>query len=446
MEETRKDEQPRAVRELERGGEIRARWGWAEPSVWTERMLEALERGVIGGKWHSLFDKVYREESLRAGWKQVEERKGGGGVDGMSIAMFRARADKRLRRLSEQLKEATYEPHAVKRVWIPKGGGKLRPLGVPVIIDRVVQTSLRNAIEPIFERKFADCSYGFRPGRGCKDALRQVAEGLKRGQTWVVDVDIEQYFDSIDKKRLMAEVATEIADGSVLGLIEQFLEQDVMDGMKRWQPEKGTPQGAVISPLLANIYLHPVDVAMQADGYRIVRYADDMVILCEKREQAEQALHRLGTLLTERGLRLHPIKTRVVDATIRPGFDFLGYRFFGNSRYPRPSSEKKLRGSIREKTSRTDGQALPEIIKRVNASLRGWFAYFKHSSGSAFDAMDAYVRMRLRSILRKRAKRHGRGGGHDHFRWPNAYFQQLELFSLVAEHHKLFHRSVKPAH
>lgn len=445
MKDATKDKQPRAVRELERGGQIRARWSWVEPSVWTDRMLEALEQGVKGGKWHSLIDKVYREESLRAAWKQVEQRKGGGGVDGMSIMMFRNRADKRLARLSGQLREKTYEPRAVKRVWIPKAGGKLRPLGVPVIIDRIVQTSLRNAIEPIFERKFADCSYGFRPGRGCKDALRKVAEGLARGRTWVVDVDIEQYFDSIDKKRLMAEVAAEIADGSVLDLIEQFLEQDVIDDMKRWRPERGTPQGAVISPLLANIYLHAVDVTMTNAGWELVRYADDMVILCQSREQAEAALQRLDTLLTERGLRLHPVKTRIVDATQRPGFDFLGYRFFGKSRYPRPSSEKKLRDSIREKTPRTQGQSLPEIIKRVNASLRGWFEYFKHSSRQAFNAIDAYVRMRMRSILRKRSKRKGRGHGYDHFRWPNLYFQQMGLFSL-AEHHRLYRQSLKSVH
>jgi len=416
-----------------------------EPSVWTARMLEALERGVKGGKWHSLYDKVYQNKSLAAAWKQVEQRKGSGGVDGVSMAAFRARADKRLVRLGEQLREGTYEPQAVKRVWIPKGGGKLRPLGVPVIIDRVVQMSLRNAIEPIFEKKFVECSYGFRAGRGCKDALRQVSRGLKRGRTWVVDVDIEQYFDSIDKKRLMTELATEIADGSVLGLIEKFLQQDVIDGMKRWRPERGTPQGAVISPLLANIYLHPVDVGMTADGYEMVRYADDMVILCESREKAEMALQRLHELLTERGLTLHPFKTRVVDATIRPGFDFLGYRFFSKFRYPRPSSEKKLRNSIREKTPRTSGASLTEIIKQANATLRGWFEYFKHSSRHAFDAIDAYVRMRLRSILRKRSKRKGRGGGHDHFLWPNAYFQQHGLFSL-AERHVLLRQSVKSVH
>lgn len=436
--EAEKDEQPRTVRKLERGGETESRWSWVEPSVWTLRMLEALERGVRGGKWHSLIDKVTGEKNLTVAWKQVEARKGGGGIDGISIRLFAKRSDKRITRLSEQLRKGEYEPQAVKRVWIPKADGKKRPLGVPTIIDRVVQTSILNAIEPIFEQKFLECSYGFRPRRGCKDALREVAAGLKQGRTWVVDVDIEQYFDSIEKKRLMNEVATEIADGSLLHLINQFLEQDVMDGMKRWQPEKGTPQGAVISPLLANIYLHPVDVAMTREGYRLVRYADDMVILCESQEEAQRAHARLEGLLNERGLKLHPIKTRIVDATERPGFDFLGYRFFGRHRYPRPTAEKKLRDKVREKTPRTNGTSLEAIIKSVNLTLRGWYEYFKHSSRQAFNAIDKWVRMRLRSILRKRSKRKGRGQGLDHRRWPNAFFQQLGLFSLVQAHKLLF--------
>jgi RNA-directed DNA polymerase len=441
VEETRKDQQPRTVRELERGGKIRARWSWVEPSVWTERMLEALERGVEGGKWHSLIDKVYREESLRAAWRRVRERNGCAGIDQVSISMFEKRVDKRIKRLSEQLEEGSYEPQAVKRVWIPKGGGQMRPLGVPTILDRVVQTSLRNAIEPIFERKFEASSYGFRPGRGCKDALREVVRRLKAGQRWVVDVDIEKYFDSIDRERLMDEVAKEIADGSVLGLIRQFLEQDVMEDAKRWSPERGTPQGAVISPLLANIYLHPVDVTMREEGYAVIRYADDMVVMCTTREEAERALAKLHELLTERGLKLHPVKTRVVDASERPGFDFLGYRFFGNRRYPRPSSQKKLRSSIRDKTPRNKGESLETIIKAVNATLRGWFEYFKHSSRNAFPALDAWVRMRLRSILRKRSKHHGRGRGLDHRRWPNVYFRQLGLFSLDGAHRLLFQSS-----
>jgi RNA-directed DNA polymerase len=439
------EEQPQEVRKLEHGGKTGSRWDWVERSVWTDRMLEALENGVKGGKWHSLIDKVTRKQSLEVAWKQVESKRGGGGVDGMTIHRFASRAPKRLERLSAQLQTGKYKPYAVKRVWIPKGDGKKRPLGVPAIIDRVVQTSIRQAIEPIFEKKFHDCSYGFRPGRGCKDALREVAKSLKSGKTWVVDLDIEQYFDSIDQKRLMAEVAKEIADGKLLGLIELFLEQDVMDGMKRWRPEAGTPQGAVISPLLANIYLHPVDVALTEAGYQVVRYADDMVILCESREQAERAHDAVAKLMTERGLRLHPTKTRIVDATTRPGFDFLGYRFFGNQRYPRPKSVDKLRNSIRDKTPRTNGKSLEEIIRSVNVTARGWFEYFKHSSRGAFTKIDAWIRMRLRSILRKRSKRKGRGAGFDHFRWPNAFFQQHSLFSL-SEAHWLLRQSLKLAH
>lgn len=408
--------------------------------VWTERMLEALETGVKGGKWHSMIDKVYRIESLKAAWEQVRERNGCAGIDKVSIGMFGTRVEKRLTRMSEQLQEETYEALPVKRVWIPKGGGSLRPLGVPTIIDRVVQTSLRNAIEPIFERKFEASSYGFRPGRGCKDALRQVVRGLRAGRRWVVDVDIEKYFDSIEHERLIDEVAVEIADGSILRLIRKYLEQDVMEGISRWRPDKGTPQGAVISPLLANIYLHPVDVVMRTEGYEMVRYADDMVVLCGSRQEAEEALKRLHELVAERGLRLHPVKTRVVDSSLRPGFDFLGYRFFGNNRYPRPSSEKKLRDSVRAKTPRTNGQSLEKIIEQLNATLRGWFGYFKHSSRFAFDTTDRWVRMRLRSILRKRSKRRGRGAGLDHLRWPNAYFRQLGLFSLH-EAHKLLYQS-----
>jgi RNA-directed DNA polymerase len=272
-----------------------------------------------------------------------------------------------------------------------------------------------------------------------------VARELKLGRTWVVDVDIEAYFDSINHERLMDEAAKEIADGSLLKLIRQFLEQDVMEGMKRWQPERGTPQGAVISPLLANIYLHPVDVAMTSEGYRLVRYADDMVILCESREEAERAHARLGELLTGRGLRLHPEKTRLVDAKVRPGFDFLGYRFFGKYRYPRPSSQKKLRERLRAKTPRKSGESLEKIIASVNKTLVGWFGYFKHSSPHAFTALDKWVRMRLRSILRKRNKRKGRGGGFDHYRWPNIYFHRSGLFSLY-EAHALVRQSVKSAH
>lgn len=438
MKSTPEDEQPQAVRELGRGGEIRERWNWVEPEVWTERMLEALEKGVRGGRWHNLIDKVWSIEALRAGWVEVKARKGCGGVDRQTLPMFESGLEDELRDLHESLREGDYDAKPVRRVWIPKGDGKRRPLGIPTIRDRVVQTSLRHAIEPIFERKFLTCSYGFRPGRGCKDALREVDRQLDLGRTWVVDVDIEQYFDSIPHEKLIKELTREIADGAVLSLIEQYLKAGVMEGMRTWRPEAGTPQGAVISPLLANVYLHPIDEIITKSGYALVRYADDMVILCETQQEAQAALDLLARELDSRGLRLHPEKTRIADATQRPGFEFLGYRFSAGYRDPRDKSIQKLRETIREKTPRKSGLGIDEIIRAVNTILRGWFTYFKHSSRHAFKKIDPWVRMRLRSILRKRLKRHGAGRGHDHFRWPNAYLSQLGLFSLSAAHELAF--------
>ena len=420
MTETPKEEQPQAVRKLDRGGEATAGMSWVEPEVWNERMLETLERGPKGGKWHSLIDKVWSRKSLRAAWTRVRANGGSSGVDKQSIALFEVGLDDRLRALEEDLKSGDYDAMPVRRDWIPKSNGKRRPLGVPTIRDRVVQTSLRSVIEPIFEKKFLDCSYGFRPGRGCKDALREVDRLLKAGHTWVVDVDVEQYFDTIPHAKLLKEVAREIADGTVLSLIDLYLRAGVMEGAKGWQPTNvGTPQGAVISPLLANIYLHPVDEIVSRD-YALVRYADDMVILCRTRDEAEVALQALRAQLEQRGLRLHPEKTRIADATQRPGFEFLGYRFSAGYRDPRNSSMKKLKDSIRAKTRRTSGDSTEDIIRSVTATLRGWFEYFKHSSRHAFTKLDQWVRMRIRTLMRKRTKRRGVSRGLDHFVWTNA--------------------------
>jgi RNA-directed DNA polymerase len=258
VKEGQSHEQPGTVQQLERTGEAQVREEWVEASVWTERMLEALARGVQGGKWHSLNDKVYRPANLRAAWERVSENKGAAGVDRMSIHLFGCELDLHLRKLEEELRKGTYKPMPVRRAWIPKPGSReKRPLGIPAVRDRVVQTALRNVIEPILEKQFLDVSYGFRPGRGCKDALRRVDELLKAGYRWVVDVDIEKYFDSIPHEPLIDEVARLISDGRMLKLIRSYLEQGVLEGLKEWQPENGTPQGAVISPLLANLYLHP---------------------------------------------------------------------------------------------------------------------------------------------------------------------------------------------
>jgi RNA-directed DNA polymerase len=436
--DTSKDQQPPRVHELERGGQIRDRWSWVEPAVWSERMLEALETGVKGGKWHSLIDKVHGSANLRAAWERVKANHGSGGVDHVTIEAFEDDLDRRLENLAEQLRAGTYKPQPVRRAYIPKpGSSERRPLGIPTVADRVVQTALRNVIEPIFERMFEPTSYGFRPKRRSHQALREVERLLRAGHVWVVDVDIQKYFDSIPPKRLMAAVAERIADGGVLSLIEAYLHQGVLEGMTLWAPGLGTPQGAVISPMLANLYLHPVDVALREAGYEMVRYADDMVILCRTRQEAETALVRLRELLEARELVLHPTKTRIAHLHERPGFQFLGYVFYSGYRDPRPSSQQKLRTKIRELTKRSNGTSLATIIKAVNAVLRGWMNYFQYCSANAWSwsEIDGYVRYRLRAILDKRrygGRRRRRGRGHAHRRWPNRYFAELGLFSLKA--------------
>lgn len=400
--------------------------------IWTARMLEALERGVKGGLWFSLSDKVYRPETLEQAWEEVRRNKGAPGTDGQTVQMFRWDQDQNLARLGEDLRTGRYEPRATKRVWIPKPGStEKRPLGIPAVRDRVVEAAVRKVIEPIFEHEFATRSYGFRPGRGCKDALRHVQGLLRAGHTWVVDADLKGYFDSIPHDRLMEEIRKRIADGRVLEWIEGFLKRKVLEDMKEWEPERGTPQGGVISPLLANIYLHPVDKAMEVQGYDMIRYADDFVIMCKTKEQAEAALAAVGELIRERGLTLHPEKTRIVNvAEPGQGFDFLGYHFQGGTQWPRKKSLLKLRAAVRKFTKRANGRSMSEIVKLVNQTIMGWFQYFKHSSKTSLREIDQWVRMRIRSILRKRTGRRGRGRGPDHQRWPNQFFHDAGLFCL----------------
>ncbi|MFH1738971.1 MAG: reverse transcriptase domain-containing protein [bacterium] len=239
----------RVPKGAKQAGKIRDRWSWVESCVWTERMLTALEDGVKGDKWFSLIDKVYRKANLHAAFQRVKTNGGSAGVDHQTVEKFEKDLDKHVDRLSEMLSEEMYRPQAVRRVWIPKPGSReRRPLGIPTVRDRVVQGSLRQVMEPIFEREFAEHSYGFRPGRGCKDALRQVAHLLAEGYHHVVDADLKSYFDTIPHDRLMERVREKIADGRVLGLIEAFLNQQVLETMGPWTPETGTPQGAVLSP------------------------------------------------------------------------------------------------------------------------------------------------------------------------------------------------------
>jgi RNA-directed DNA polymerase len=298
--------------------------------------------------------------------------------------------------------------------------------------DRIVQTAVRNVIEPIFENIFAEHSYGFRPGRGAKDALRRVDQLLKAGKIWVVDADLKGYFDSIPQDKLQAAVAEHISDGALLDLLGKMLRQGVLESGKDWKPtETGTPQGAVVSPLLANIYLNPLDHLMAQAGKEMVRYADDFVVLCESEKEAQEVLETLRQWVGAAGLTLHPIKTRIVDASQKGGFDFLGYHFERGHRWPRQKSIDKFRETIRQKTRRLDPRPMREIVEDVNRSLKGWFEYFRHSVKYVFVTQDQWVRQRLRTIERKRHKLQGRARGRDHQRWPNVYFAELGLISLA---------------
>jgi RNA-directed DNA polymerase len=407
-----------------------------EASVWNERMLAALENGVKGGKWFSLIDKVYRPQTLRAAWRKVAKNAGAAGVDRQSVEQFLAGEEVYLRELEEALKRGSYKPLAVRRVEISKGTGKMRPLGIPVVKDRIVQTAIKFVIEPIFEREFLEMSYGFRPQLGCKEALREVERLLKEGYTHVVDADITSYFDSIEWGRLIERISERISDGRLLELIEAFLHQDIVKGMERWTPTGGTPQGAVISPLLANIYLHPLDGQIKQRGYRMVRYADDFVVLCRSAEQAQAALAEVKAWVEANGLSLNAEKTHVGDCRQEgQGFEFLGYRFEAGQRWVRRKSLKALRERIRIKTKRTQGDSVATIIAELNPMLRGWFNYFKHAHPMTFSGADGFTRRRLRAILRKQEKRPGLGKClDDHKRWPKAFFADMGLFTMTEAH------------
>ena len=430
------ERQPTTVpAEAKQVGDAWGRWSWVEPSVWTERMLTALEHGVRGDKWFSLIDKVYSSKNLCSAFERVKANQGSAGVDHQTIEMFEANLETNLQHLSQTLRNETYRPQAIRRVWIPKPGRKeKRPLGIPTVRDRVAQAALRHVLEPIFERNFAKHSYGFRPNRGCKDALRRVDALLKAGYTWVVDADLKGYFDTIPHRQLMDRIQAKVTDGRVLRLIEMYLKQDILETAECWTPQRGSPQGAVISPLLSNIYLDPLDQKMAESGFEMVRYADDFVLLCRSEEEAKEALKRVQQWTDEALLTLHPDKTHIVDATQRGGFDFLGYHFERGYRWPCDKSLKKFKDAIRPKTKRTNGHSLNTIIQNVNRSVRGWFEYFKHSQPTTFPPLDGWIRMRLRSILRHRRKGRGRGRGRDHQRWPNAFFAEHGLFSFAAAH------------
>lgn len=409
-------------------------WAWTEPSVWTTRMLTALIQGVKGGVWFSLIDKVYSPGNLAKAAAKVVANRGAAGVDHVNVEAFSDRMDENLKKLMEQLRTGSYRPQAIRRVLIPKPGSKeLRPLGIPTVRDRVVQTAIVHVLAPIFERDFSPFSYGFRPNRGCQQALDQVDSLLAEGYQYVVDADLKSYFDTIPHEPLMERIKAKVSDGRLLVMIESFLKAGILEGLREWTPTAGAPQGAVLSPLLSNVYLDPLDQLMASKGYKMVRYADDFVILCRSREEAERALGEVTAWVVANGLTLHPDKTRIVEAGTGH-FDFLGYRYERGRRYVRPKSLVKLKESVRSKTRRTDGRSLKAIVADLNVTLGGWFGYFKRCHRTVFSGLDGWIRRRLRSVLRKRQGLKGmsRHGADEQKRWPNAYFAEQGLYSLKA--------------
>jgi RNA-directed DNA polymerase len=407
--------------------------------MWTEAMKAAI--GLLrqtGRKWYSLYDKVIAPANVEAAWNRInrrvtgKKRRQGAGVDGVTVAKFADRAEADLRKLGEQLSTDRYSPSPVRRHYIPKPGStKLRPLGLPTVRDRVVQEACRSMIEPIFEAEFLDSSHGFRPGKSVETACVQVEQYLAESKVWVVDLDIDKCYDSIPHDPLIDRVARQIADGKVLDLIRSFLTSGVMEEMNIRHETTGTPQGGIISPVLANIFLHDLDMALEKRGTAWVRYADDVVALCQSREEAEQVLEFIREVLQGLGLKLSPEKTRIVH--LDEGFEYLGWHYQGKRRWPRKKSVDKLRHRLRALTRRNRPASLLSICAELAPIQRGWFNFFRNgNSQSTFDTLDKWLRRRLRSLLRRRHKRRGISrGGRDHRQWPNSYFVHHGFFSLT---------------
>ena len=372
-------------------------------------------------KVHSLIDKVYSRTNLALAWEKVKQNHGSAGIDEVTLAQFEANQEFYLDLLHRKLRDGTYQPKPVKRVEIAKSGGGVRQLGIPAVMDRVCQPALVQRMEPIFEPQFEECSFGYRKGRSPHEAMRKVWQELNAGYGWCVDADLRAFFDTISQDKLVDGIAEEISDGRVLQLIWAMLRAGAREG-KYWQPTlTGVPQGAVTSPLWSNIFLTPFDRAMTAAGFRLTRGADDFVVLCKTRDEAQRALVFAERFLREElGVTLHPQKTRSVHS--RHGFEFLGYkvkqgrgfRLSAQTRrsranplnlyaVPREKSVKRFREQIRHLTRRKAPLTLREVIERINPAIRGWGTFYRKAHvHRLFPQLDRWIEPRLYSFLAKR--------------------------------------------